>query len=97
MLSAFLTPPADDDDWGGEPSIYQTHTRDLSHLVDDFESTPLSGGNMEGDMAIPEPAPYVEPEYEEAESDAAAVEETVRNEVRRTSISPSPRSACCLA
>ena len=54
MLSAFLGEPPAEDDWGN--ATY--HGQSASH---DFEEPAYLADNIEGDMAIPEPHPYIEP------------------------------------
>ena len=58
MLSAFLSPPpAAEDDWGT-----QTYHGRSSSRTYDFDEPAYLPDNVEGEMAIPEPQPYIEPE-----------------------------------
>ena len=62
MLAALLGPSQAEDDWAS-PAAYHTHTRQTSRH-DDFDVPAMVGDNVDGDMVIPEPVPYTEPEPE---------------------------------
>jgi len=66
------------DDWGSPTAQYHTHTRDASMRDGDLEVPGMVGDSLEGDMAIPEPTPYTEPEPYYEEEDLESSHEEVR-------------------
>lgn len=80
MLAALLGPTQADDDWGS-PAAYQTHTRHTSRH-EDFDLPPMMGDNVDGDMVIPEPVPYTEPEHEPYYEDEPVLHDTNYENVR---------------
>ena len=60
MLSAFLGPSQEDNEWGSSSNPY--HTRNASYHEDFEYDLQPTGDNVDGNMEIPEQEPYTEPE-----------------------------------